>query len=118
VVPICFVFDGKYIYSPIDEKPKRATPQKLKRLRNIAANPQVAIVIDRYDEDWTKLEYVLVVGQARVTLRGVNYRKAVKLLRKKYSQYRTMAIDRRPLIVIRPKHVASWAAGRVTSRNL
>jgi PPOX class probable F420-dependent enzyme len=110
VIPICFVYDGKNFYSPIDEKPKRAAPQKLKRLRNIAANPQVAIVIDHYDEDWNKLAYVLVVGQARVTVHGVNHRNAVKLLRKKYLQYRTMAIDRRPLIVIRPKSVTSWAA--------
>jgi PPOX class probable F420-dependent enzyme len=110
VIPICFVYDGKSFYSPIDEKPKRAAPQRLKRLRNIKTNPQVAIVIDHYEENWTKLTYVLVVGQARVTLRGTNHRKAVKLLRKKYLQYRTMAIDRRPLIVIRPIKVTCWAA--------
>jgi PPOX class probable F420-dependent enzyme len=114
VIPICFVFDGNYFYSPIDEKPKRTAPQKLKRLRNIAANPQVAIVIDHYDEDWNKLAYVLVVGQARVTVRGVNHRNAVKLLQKKYLQYRGMAIDRRPLITIRPKRVTSWAASEIT----
>jgi PPOX class probable F420-dependent enzyme len=110
VIPICFVYDGKSFYSPIDEKPKRAAPQKLKRLRNIATNPQVAIVIDHYEEDWTKLAYVLIFGKASITLRGVNHRNAVKLLRKKYVQYRTMAIDRRPLVVIRPKKVTSWAA--------
>ena len=112
VIPICFVYDGKNFYSPIDEKPKRATPLKLKRLRNIAANPQVAIVIDHYDDDWTKLAYVLVSGKARITVRGTNHRHAVELLRKKYPQYRSMAIDRRPLIVIRPKKMTSWAAGQ------
>jgi PPOX class probable F420-dependent enzyme len=117
VIPICFVYDGKNFYSPIDEKPKRATTLKLKRLRNITANPQVAIVIDHYDEDWTKLAYVLVVGRARVTVRGVSHRNAVKLLRKKYLQYGSMAIDRRPLIVIRPKKVTSWTGGQVISRN-
>ncbi|HEX2227101.1 MAG TPA: pyridoxamine 5'-phosphate oxidase family protein, partial [Candidatus Binatia bacterium] len=50
VIPICFVFDGKDFYSPIDEKPKRTAPSKLKRLRNIRENPQVALVIDRYSE--------------------------------------------------------------------
>jgi PPOX class probable F420-dependent enzyme len=110
VIPICFVYDGRNFYSPIDEKPKRAAPQRLKRLRNIKANPQVAIVIDHYDEDWTKLAYVLVVGRARVTVRGANHQNAVKLLRKKYLQYRTMAIDRRPLIRIRPQRVTSWTA--------
>ena len=53
VVPICFACDGKYFYSPIDEKPKRTAPTKLKRLRNIGENPQVSLLIDHYEEDWT-----------------------------------------------------------------
>ena len=108
VIPICFVYDGNNFYSPIDEKPKRATPIKLKRLRNITANPQIAIVIDRYDENWKKLAYVLISGKARITVRGTNHRHAVELLRKKYPQYQTMAIDRRPMIVITPKRVTGW----------
>ena len=110
VIPICFVFDGNYFYSPIDEKPKRTAPQKLKRVRNIQENPQVALVIDSYDEDWRKLAYILVHGSARVLLSGVNHRKAVKLLRRKYSQYRKMRIDRLPMILIRPKRTTSWGA--------
>jgi len=110
VIPICFVFDGNYFYSPIDEKPKRSAPRKLKRVRNILENPQISLVIDRYDENWTKLAYVLIFGKARVLLSGASHRKAVKLLRRKYLQYRSMAIDRRPLIVIRPKSVTSWVA--------
>ncbi|HZH85504.1 MAG TPA: pyridoxamine 5'-phosphate oxidase family protein, partial [Phototrophicaceae bacterium] len=69
-VPICFVFDDKYFYSPIDEKPKRTAPAKLKRLRNIAENPQVSLVIDHYDENWSKLAYVLITGAARIMQRG------------------------------------------------
>jgi nitroimidazol reductase NimA-like FMN-containing flavoprotein (pyridoxamine 5'-phosphate oxidase superfamily) len=46
VIPICFVFDGKHFYSPIDEKPKRTTPAKLKRVRNLQENAQAAMVID------------------------------------------------------------------------
>lgn len=110
VVPICFVYDGKNFYSPIDEKPKRVAATKLKRLKNIAKNPNVALIIDRYEENWRKLAYVLVSGEARVLLRGANHRKAVRLLRRKYPQYRSMAIDQRPLIVIRPKRVTSWGA--------
>jgi PPOX class probable F420-dependent enzyme len=110
VIPICFVFDGKSIYSAIDEKPKRATPSKLKRLRNIEENPQVAVVIDRYEDDWSKLAYVLVFGQARVLVSGAKHRKAVTLLRRKYPQYRTMRIDRLPMILIRPARVTSWGA--------
>ena len=110
VVPICFAFDGKSFYSPIDEKPKRSAPTKLKRLRNIRENPQVSLVIDHYDEDWSKLAYVLITGTARIMQRGESHRRAVTLLRKKYPQYRSMQIDTRPIIVITPKRITFWAA--------
>ena len=110
VIPICFVFDSKCFYSPIDEKPKRAAPRKLKRLRNIEANPNVSLVIDRYDEDWQKLAYVLVSGMAQIVFRGKRHKKAVLLLRKKYRQYRAMPIHERPIIVIRPRRVITWGA--------
>ena len=110
VVPICFAFDGKYFYSPIDEKPKRTAPTNLKRLRNIRENPQVSLVIDHYDEDWSKLAYVLITGTARIMQRGERHRRGVTLLRKNYSQYRRMQIDTRPIIVITPKRITFWAA--------
>jgi len=108
VIPICFAFDGKALYSPIDEKPKRTSPLGLKRVRNILENPHVAVVVDRYDENWKKLAYVLIRGRARLLTRGENYRKAVFLLRRKYPQYRHMAIQDRPMIQIRPTRVTSW----------
>ena len=108
VIPICFVFDGKCFYSAIDEKPKRAAPSKLKRLKNIAENPNVALVIDHYDEDWRRLAYVLIFGRARVINSGIAHRQAVRLLRRKYPQYRRMAIDQRPLIVITTLRIAAW----------
>ena len=108
VVPICFVFDGKHFYSPIDEKPKRAPPAKLKRLRNIRENPNVALIIDHYEENWRKLAYILIFGKARILQCGAKHRRAVKLLRRKYRQYRAMAIDERPMIVITAKKIVSW----------
>ncbi len=108
VIPICFVFDGKYFISPIDEKPKRAAPGKLKRLKNIAENPNVALVIDHYNEDWRKLAYALIFGKARVLRSGQIHSQAVKLLRRKYPQYRRMAIDERPMIVITTLRVTTW----------
>ena len=110
VIPICFVYDGKCFCSPIDEKPKRAAPTKLKRLKNIRDNPAVALVIDHYDEDWRKLGYILVFGKARILQSGDKHRRAVKLLRRKYRQYRAMAIDERPMIVITAKQIVSWNA--------
>ena len=106
VIPICFVFDGKEFYSPIDEKPKRTT--RLKRLRNISENSQVALVIDRYGEDWRKLAYILVFAKARILSRGEKHRRAVRLLRRKYRQYRAMNIDRLPIIAIAPKRIVCW----------
>jgi len=108
VVPICFVFDGKGFYSAIDEKPKRTVAAKLKRLSNIRENPRVSLVIDRYHENWAKLAYILIFGHARILLRGEKHRHAVHLLRKKYPQYRSMAIDRLPIIAITPDRVLCW----------
>jgi PPOX class probable F420-dependent enzyme len=108
VIPICFAFDGKEFFSPLDEKPKRVSPQKLKRIRNIKENSQVSLVIDRWDEDWRKLAYILVSGQARVLFTGQKHRRAVSLLRMKYRQYHTMAIQDRPMIAIKPLRVKAW----------
>jgi PPOX class probable F420-dependent enzyme len=108
VVPICFAFDGKEFFSSIDEKPKQISPRKLKRLRNIAENPKVSLITDRYDEDWQRLAYVLITGRAKILLRGARHRRAVILLRRKYRQYRSMAIAQRPMIVIRPIRMITW----------
>ena len=108
VIPICFAFDGKEFFSPIDEKPKQISPHKLKRLRNIAENSKVSLIIDRYDEDWQRLAYLLITGRAKILLRGARHRRAVLLLRKKYSQYERMAIDERPIIVITPIRIRNW----------
>jgi coenzyme F420-0:L-glutamate ligase / coenzyme F420-1:gamma-L-glutamate ligase len=110
VIPICFAFDGKEFFSPIDEKPKRLSPQRLKRLRNIEENSQVSLVIDRYDENWRKLAYILISGRAKILLAGQKHRRAVSLLRRKYRQYHSMAIDQRPMIVIRPLSVKAWGS--------
>lgn len=108
VVPICFVYDGKNLYSPIDEKPKQAAPEKLKRLKNIRVNSQVSLVIDRYDEDWRRLAYVLITGKARILSAGVNHNRAVGLLRRKYRQYRGMMLHQRSMIQIIPTRCKRW----------
>ena len=124
VIPLCYVFDGEHIYSPIDEKPKRVAAASLKRVRNIEANSQVALVIDDYSEDWSKLAYVLIVGTAEIILpneeaseEADEHALAVELLRGKYPQYRAMKIDKRPMIKITPARFKRWApADRETNR--
>jgi PPOX class probable F420-dependent enzyme len=112
VIPICYAFDDEHIYTPIDEKPKRVEAGSLKRVRNIQSNPRVAIVIDDYSEDWSKLVYVLVIGTAEVISPdedAAEHKRAVELLRQKYAQYQSMAIDQRPMIRITPTRLKRWA---------
>lgn len=108
VIPICYVLDGQELYSPIDEKPKKSSPLLLKRVRNILANPYVSIIVDRYADDWIRLAYILITGRAKLLTGGKKHKKAVLLLRRKYPQYRQMAIHERPMIQIKPTRVKSW----------
>jgi PPOX class probable F420-dependent enzyme len=115
VVPICYAIDGDFIYSPVDEKPKRVAPAELKRVRNIRANPKVSLVIDDYSEDWSKLEYVIIAGRAETIspVKGADeHARAVSLLREKYEQYRSMAIDERLIIKIAIERVRRWDASK------
>ncbi len=109
VVPVCFVYHDGALWIAIDEKPKRGT--RLKRLRNIAENPRVSLVFDRYDEDWSRLGYVLVQGVACVIERGEREPQALAALRQKYPPYREMALEERPLIRVTPERVSAWREG-------
>lgn len=113
VVPICYAFDGKMIYSSIDQKPKRAQPQNLRRVKNIIENPKVSLVVDAYSENWRKLRYVLVHGTAEIIQNGREHRHAIALLRKKYPQYRSMRLEKRPVIKIRLVRVVAWRSATV-----
>lgn len=106
IIPICFALVGDHLYSVVDEKPKRTT--RLQRLRNIEANPSVALVIDRYSDDWSQLAWVMVRGDASVIESGEEYAEALRVLREKYPQYRSMELDGRPMIRIAPHRVNTW----------
>lgn len=115
MLPVCYAFDGERFYSAVDEKPKSVSGKRLKRVRNIAANPRVSLVIDDYSDDWTRLRYVLVRGLASIIEPGGHdggeHPKAVGLLREKYPQYSTMAIEEHPVIRIEPTGVKHWSVG-------
>jgi len=110
VIPFCYAFDGEYFYFVVDEKPKRHTGKPLKRIRNILENPQVALVIDDYTEDWTQLAYVLVSGTAVPVEDEIEYARVLELLRIRYSQYRLMDLtfSRNPMIRITPTKIHAW----------
>jgi PPOX class probable F420-dependent enzyme len=107
VVPVCFAVADDALYITIDEKPKRARAP-LKRLRNIAENPAVAVVVDRYDDDWTRLGWVMLRGRAEILTGGTEHARAQALLRARYPQLNDMQIASLPVIAVRVERVTSW----------
>jgi PPOX class probable F420-dependent enzyme len=94
----------------VDEKPKRASPSSLRRIRNILAHPAVCLVADHYDDDWTRLAWLQVRGVAALVDDPDERARALAVLRERYPQYRAMDLESRPLIRITPKQVRWWAA--------
>ena len=108
VVPVCFAVGTESIYSVLDWKPKRASLTRLRRVKNIQANPQVTLLVDHYEEDWSRLWYIMVGGRGELLLEGEERIDAVDILRSKYRQYQTMDIDKNPVIKITPGKIVSW----------
>src|SRR3989442_6873050 len=106
IVPITFAVDGDTIYFAVDAKPKRTTD--LKRLRNIAANPEVAVLVDHYDEDWSRLWWVRIDGTARLLADGAQAVRATDLLAARYPQYRR-ARPGGPVVAISIDRISRWS---------
>src|SRR5918995_7130901 len=110
-VPVCFACAPGAIYVALDEKPKDVPATRLKRVRNILQNPDVALIADRYTEEWDLLAFVMVRGRAELLHPDAGeHGAAVRRLRGKYHQYETMRIEENPVIVIRPERAVSWGA--------
>jgi PPOX class probable F420-dependent enzyme len=107
VVPVCFAIRDRSLYITIDEKPKRAGA-RLKRVRNIEQNPNVAFLADRYDEDWTRLGWVMLHGRAEILAGGIEHDEAQRLLRARYPQLAPMRIAGLAVIAIRLDRATSW----------
>jgi len=107
VVPVCFACTDTTLYITIDAKPKGAAAG-LKRLRNIMANPQTAFIADRYDDDWSRLGWVMLRGAAEILDAGTEHDRAQALLRDRYTQYRTMPLEQLPVIALRIARVTTW----------
>lgn len=110
VLPVCFAFDGSFIYSPIDKKPKTVSAGKLKRVRNIINNSNVSLVIDEYVENWSMLYYLIIQGTAELIDEGEEYKNSLTMLSDKYDQYREMGLENlgAPVIKITPEKIISW----------
>lgn len=107
LVPVCYAVEGTSAYITVDEKPKR-TDIPLKRIRNIQENPAVALTVDRWDENWSRLAWVMLRGDAIVLDGGTEHDAAQALLRERYPQYRSMDIAPLPVIAIRITRVLGW----------
>ena len=108
VVPVCFTMVGDTLYITIDAKPKRGGATVLKRLRNIIDNPVAAFVTDRYDEDWSRLGWVMLRGRAEILESGEEHDAAQFMLRSRYPQLAGMQIADLPVIALRIARATSW----------
>lgn len=108
VVPVTFAADGRRIYLAVDQKPKTTT--QLRRLRNIAENPHVALLCDRYDDDWRRLWWVRADGTCARVDDASTGGAALRLLVEKYPQYRTDP-PRGPVLAVTITSWIGWAYG-------
>jgi PPOX class probable F420-dependent enzyme len=106
VVPVCFGVDGDTLYFAVDAKPKLTTD--LKRLRNIAANPAVSLVVDHYEDDWNKLWWVRVDGTARIVKDAAEAERAIEMLTERYPQYQR-ARPGGPVVAISVDRISGWS---------
>ncbi|HML94974.1 MAG TPA: TIGR03668 family PPOX class F420-dependent oxidoreductase [Thermodesulfobacteriota bacterium] len=112
VVPVCFVYTEPFIYTPLDKKPKKTEWKRLRRVKNISANPSVSLVIDEYSEDWRNLYYLIINGRAGIISGGSEYEASLRALSSKYPQYKEMGLEDAGLPVIRitPVRIISWGS--------
>jgi len=107
LVPIVFALDGDTLYSAVDRKPKRSS--KLRRIENARARPDVTILVDHYEEDWSGLWWIRLRGRARVLDHGDERERALALLAAKYQQYRTEPPDG-PVLAVDVTEIRDWSA--------
>jgi PPOX class probable F420-dependent enzyme len=107
LVPVVFALHGDVVYTAVDAKPK--TTQRLRRLANIAGNPQVSLLVDHYADDWTQLWWVRVDGVAAIHRDGDEMHAGRDLLRAKYPQYQSVPLNG-PVIAVAVRGWSSWHA--------
>ncbi|HEY1774994.1 MAG TPA: TIGR03668 family PPOX class F420-dependent oxidoreductase [Solirubrobacteraceae bacterium] len=108
IVPIVFALAGETIYNAVDRKPKRTSA--LRRLANVRANPQVAVLAEHYSDDWSALWWVRAEGAARVIeAADAEAVAALELLAQRYAPYRE-APPPGPLLAIDVARWSGWEA--------
>ena len=103
LVPVCHVLSGDKIYF--------ASGDDGRKVKNLTDNPQVAVTVDLYSDDWSQLRGVMVQGTARLIERGARFKQARSRLYAKYPQYsKEAAISPSDSVVVEvtPTHVFTW----------
>jgi PPOX class probable F420-dependent enzyme len=107
VVPVVFAVHDDVVYTAVDAK--RKSTRKLRRLANIEDNPQVSMLVDHYDDDWSQLWWVRADGVAAIHQSGEEMATGYALLRRKYPQYQRIALDG-PVVTVEVQKWSSWQA--------
>jgi PPOX class probable F420-dependent enzyme len=109
VVPIVFVYEHPHLYTPIDRKPKRVDDWRLlRRVQNVVTNGRASVVVDRWDEDWSRLAYTILEGTADVLESGDERDRALRMLEAKYEQYRDLPLGDAPVIRVTVERRIDW----------
>ena len=108
LVPVTFALVDGLICSVVDEV-KAKTTMRLARLADVARDPRVALIVDRYAEDWSQLWWVRVDGTAEVLADGHPRAAVVAALRAKYPQYAGAELGG-PVLAVTPTRWAGWSA--------
>ncbi len=106
VVAVTFAVDGDVIYTAVDHKPKTTT--NLRRLRNIAENPQLSLLADHYSDDWTALWWARADGRAAILTGPGGTSAPIALLASRYPQYRDTPPGG-PVIAVTVTHWTGWS---------
>ena len=113
LVPICFVVvdedEATVVYTPLDDKPKRSSdPLRLARVRDIAARPAVELLVDRWSEDWSRLGWLRLSGEATLVDAGDVHPEVIAGLRAKYPQYNGHRLEARPALRLEVQRTTTW----------
>jgi PPOX class probable F420-dependent enzyme len=108
VLPVTFAVFGDAVWTAVDDKPKRRPGEELARVRWLRARPRSTITVDRYDDDWTRLAWVQLIGTTEV-IDVAGHDDVVAALAARYPRYRDHP-PRGPLLRLTPQRLVYWSA--------
>lgn len=109
IVPIVFVYEAPFVFTPIDAKRKSVEDWRdLRRIKNVETNGRASVLVDVYHENWSKCAWVRIDGVADILTKGEEHRRALNLLAGKYKQYEGMPLRDAPVIRIHAEHISQW----------